>query len=166
MGNRVYVQNSRVRAGTSGARHGARCRYGQGVIWEYKFTSFKATCHRIASDGLALRPTRKPETCTRCVGATLVALAPDGKPLWHRSIGEEFAASRRTAPDDVSHCRRRYRHRQRGGVELGAQAARSHRLIALKQADRRHRVRVEPGGRPTTRPTPRRTSQTINETRC
>src|SRR3954469_7155842 len=93
MGNRVYVQNpsglgeamqERVMALDADTGH---------VVWEYRFNVFQSDVppHRV---GWA-SPAADPETgniYVMGVGATVVALNKDGKLLWDRSIGEEFAA--------------------------------------------------------------------------
>ena len=63
------------------------------VVWEYKFNIFQSDVppHRV---GWA-SPAADPETgniYALGVGATVIALSSDGKLLWERSIGEEFAA--------------------------------------------------------------------------
>src|SRR5439155_16476325 len=63
------------------------------MIWEYRFNIFQSDvpAHRV---GWA-SPAADPETGNVYafgVGATVVALTKDGKLLWQRSIGEEFAA--------------------------------------------------------------------------
>src|SRR6188474_587213 len=93
MGNRVYVQNPSGRGTSLQERVMALDADSGKVIWEYKFNIFQSDVppHRI---GWA-SPAADPETgnvYALSVGATLVALSADGKPLWQRSIGEEFAA--------------------------------------------------------------------------
>ena len=63
------------------------------VVWEYKFNIFQSDVppHRV---GWA-SPAADPETgniYALGVGATVIALSKDGKLLWDRSVGEEFAA--------------------------------------------------------------------------
>jgi outer membrane protein assembly factor BamB len=63
------------------------------VIWEYKFNIFQSDipAHRV---GWA-SPAADPETGNIYAlsgGAEAIALSKDGKPLWSRSLGEEFAA--------------------------------------------------------------------------
>ena len=63
------------------------------VIWEYKFNIFQSDipAHRV---GWA-SPAADPETGNIYAlsgGALVVALNKDGKLLWERSVGEEFAA--------------------------------------------------------------------------
>ena len=63
------------------------------VLWEHKFNIFQSDVppHRV---GWA-SPAADPETgniYALSVGASVVALSKDGKLLWQRSIGEEFAA--------------------------------------------------------------------------
>ena len=94
MGNRVYVQNPSGRGVVAaGARHGARRRHRQASSGNTSSTSSRATCRRIASAGPPPPPIRRPATSTRSASAPrCIALSKDGKLLWERSVGEEFAA--------------------------------------------------------------------------
>ena len=63
------------------------------VIWEYKVNIFQSDvpAHRIAWAS----PAVDPETGNIFIltgGAEAIALSPDGKRLWSRSFGEEYAA--------------------------------------------------------------------------
>ncbi len=63
------------------------------VVWEYRFNVFQSDVppHRIAWAS----PAADPETgniYALSVGAQVIALSKDGKLLWDRSIGEEYAA--------------------------------------------------------------------------
>ena len=63
------------------------------VVWEYKFNLFQSDvpAHRIAWAS----PAADPETGNIYAlsgGAQVIALSPEGKLLWERSFGEEFAA--------------------------------------------------------------------------
>src|SRR5687768_18092366 len=85
MGNRVYVQNPSGRGPSLQERVMALDADTGKVIWEYKFNIFQSDVppHRV---GWA-SPAADPETgnvYALGVGATLVALSPDGKPLWQR----------------------------------------------------------------------------------
>ena len=97
------------------------------VVWEYKFNVFQSDVppHRV---GWA-SPAADPETgniYAMGVGATVIALNKDGKLLWDRSIGEEFAAfTTHGGRTDVAHHRRQPGHRQRGDLELGHAAHRA-----------------------------------------
>ena len=93
MGNRVYVQNPTGRGPTQQERVMSLDADTGRVVWEYKFNVFQSDVppHRV---GWA-SPAADPETgniYALGVGATVVALSKDGKLLWERSIGEEFAA--------------------------------------------------------------------------
>ena len=93
MGNRVYVQNPSGRGPDLQERVMALDADTGKVVWEYKFNIFQSDVppHRV---GWA-SPAADPETgniYVMGVGATVIALNKDGKRLWDRSIGEEFAA--------------------------------------------------------------------------
>src|SRR5829696_2249886 len=93
MGNRVYVQNPSGRGATLQERVMALDADTGGVVWEYKFNLFQSDVpsHRI---GWA-SPAADPETGNIYAlsgGAQAIALDRDGKLLWDRSFGEEFAA--------------------------------------------------------------------------
>ena len=93
MGNRVYVQNPAGRGPTLQERVMALDADTGKVVWEYKFNIFQSDipAHRV---GWA-SPAADPETGNIFAlsgGALVVALTKDGKLLWERSIGEEFAA--------------------------------------------------------------------------
>jgi outer membrane protein assembly factor BamB len=63
------------------------------VLWEYRFTNFQSDVppHRLAWASPAADPATG-NIYALGSGAMVVALSKDGKHLWHRSIGEEFAA--------------------------------------------------------------------------
>jgi outer membrane protein assembly factor BamB len=93
MGNRVCVQNPAGRDAELQERVMCLDADTGKVIWEYKFNVFQSDVppHRV---GWA-SPAADPETgniYAMGVGATMIALTKDGKKLWERSIGEEFAA--------------------------------------------------------------------------
>jgi outer membrane protein assembly factor BamB len=93
MGNRVYVQNPSGRGAETQERVMALDADTGKVIWEYKFNAFQSDVppHRV---GWA-SPAADPETGNVYVlsgVAQVIALSRDGKPLWNRSFGEEFAA--------------------------------------------------------------------------
>jgi outer membrane protein assembly factor BamB len=93
MGNRVYVQNPSGRGANVQERVMALDADTGKVIWEYKFNAFQSDVppHRI---GWA-SPAADPETGNIYVlsgVAQVIALNRDGKFLWDRSFGEEFAA--------------------------------------------------------------------------
>jgi len=93
MGNRVYVQNPSGR-GTALQERVMCLEADTGkVVWEYKFNVFQSDVppHRV---GWA-SPAADLETgnvYALGAGATVVALSKEGKLLWDRSVGEEFAA--------------------------------------------------------------------------
>src|SRR3954463_9430775 len=93
MGNRVYVQNPSGLGENLQERVMALDADTGKVVWEYKFNIFQSDVppHRV---GWA-SPAADPETgniYVMGVGATVIALDKNGKLLWDRSIGEEFAA--------------------------------------------------------------------------
>src|SRR5439155_9719866 len=93
MGNRVYVQNPTGRGPDLQERVMALDADTGKVVWEYRFNLFQSDVppHRV---GWA-SPAADPETgniYALGVNALVVALNKEGKPLWQRSIGEEFAA--------------------------------------------------------------------------
>jgi outer membrane protein assembly factor BamB len=150
MGNRVYVQNPSGRGPSLQERVMALDADSGKVIWEYKFNIFQSDVppHRV---GWA-SPAADPETgnvYAMGVGASVVALTRDGKPLWQRSIGEEFAAF-------TTHGGRTMSPIIDGDLVIvsaavsnwGAQAARSHRIIALHKRTGDIVYVSNPGGRP------------------
>jgi len=93
MGNRIYVQNPAGLGEGMQERVMALDADTGRLMWEYKFNVFQSDVppHRV---GWA-SPTADPETgniYALGVGATVIALNKDGKLLWDRSVGEEFAA--------------------------------------------------------------------------
>jgi outer membrane protein assembly factor BamB len=150
MGNRLYVQNPSGRGPALQERVMALDVDTGKVVWEYKFNIFQSDVppHRV---GWA-SPAADPETgnvYALGVGATLVALSGDGKPLWQRSIGEEFAAF-------TTHGGRTMSPIIDGNLVIvsaavsnwGTQAARSHRIIALNKRTGDIEYVSNPGGRP------------------
>ena len=150
MGNRVYVQNPSGRGPSLQERVMALDADSGKVLWEYKFNIFQSDVppHRV---GWA-SPAADPETgnvYALGVGATLVALSAEGKPLWQRSIGEEFAAF-------TTHGGRTMSPIIDGDLVIvsaavsnwGTQAARSHRIIALNKRTGEIVYVSNPGGRP------------------
>ena len=150
MGNRVYVQNPSGRGPSLQERVMALDVDTGKVVWEYKFNIFQSDVppHRV---GWA-SPAADPETgnvYALGVGATVVALSADGKPLWQRSVGEEFAAF-------TTHGGRTMSPIVDGDLVIvsaavsnwGTQAARSHRLIALNKRTGEIVYVSNPGGRP------------------
>jgi outer membrane protein assembly factor BamB len=150
MGNRVYVQNPSGRGPALQERVMALDADTGKVIWEYKFNIFQSDVppHRV---GWA-SPAADPETgnvYALGAGATLVALTRDGKPIWQRSIGEEFAAF-------TTHGGRTMSPIIDGDLVIvsaavsnwGTQANRAHRLIALNKRTGEIVYVSHPGGRP------------------
>ena len=93
MGNRVYVQNPSSRGETLQERVMALDTETGKVVWEYKANIFQSDAppHRI---GWA-SPAADPETGNIYAltgGAQVLALSPQGRLLWTRSLGEEWAA--------------------------------------------------------------------------
>ena len=150
MGNRVYVQNPSGRGPSLQERVMALDVDTGKVLWEYKFNIFQSDVppHRV---GWA-SPAADPETgnvYALGVGATVVALSAEGKPLWQRSVGEEFAAF-------TTHGGRTMSPIVDGDLVIvsaavsnwGAQAPRSHRIIALNKRTGEIVYVSNPGGRP------------------
>ncbi len=150
MGNRVYVQNPSGRGPALQERVMALDADSGKVVWEYTFNIFQSDVppHRV---GWA-SPAADPETgniYALSVGATLVALSAEGKPLWQRSIGEEFAAF-------TTHGGRTMSPLVDGDLVIvsaavsnwGTQANRSHRIIALNKRTGEIVYVANPGGRP------------------
>ncbi len=150
MGNRVYVQNPAGRGENLQERVMALDADSGKVIWEYRFNLFQSDvpAHRI---GWA-SPAADPETGSLYVlsgGAEVMALSRDGKRLWSRSFGEEFAAF-------TTHGGRTMSPVVEGDLVIvsaavsnwGAAAARSHRILALDKRTGEVVYVSNPGGRP------------------
>jgi outer membrane protein assembly factor BamB len=150
MGNRVYVQNPSGRGTELQERVMALDADSGKVVWEYKFNIFQSDVppHRV---GWA-SPAADPDTgnvYALGVGANVIALSPQGKLLWERSIGEEFAAF-------TTHGGRTMSPIIDGDLVIvsaavsnwGTQAARAHRLIALNKRTGEIVYVSNPGGRP------------------
>ena len=150
MGNRVYVQNPSGRGPDLQERVMALDADTGKVIWEYKFNIFQSDVppHRV---GWA-SPAADPETGNIYafgVGALAIALSKDGKLLWQRSFGEEFAAF-------TTHGGRTMSPIVDGDLVIvgapvsnwGTQANRSHRLIAMDKRTGDIVWVSTPGGRP------------------
>ena len=93
MGNRVYVQNPIGHGADEQERVMALDADTGKVIWEYKFNVFQSDvpAHRVGWAAPAADPTTG-NIYAMGVCALVVALNKDGKLLWQRSLGEEFAA--------------------------------------------------------------------------
>ncbi len=150
VGNRVCVQNPSGRGPDLQERVMCLDADSGKVIWEYKFNIFQSDVppHRV---GWA-SPAADPETGNIYafgVGALAVALTKDGKLLWQRSFGEEFAAF-------TTHGGRTMSPIVEGDLVIvgapvsnwGAQANRSHRLIAMDKRTGDIVWVSTPGGRP------------------
>jgi outer membrane protein assembly factor BamB len=150
MGNRVFVQNPVGRGAELQERVMALDADTGQLVWEYRFNIFQSDVppHRV---GWA-SPSADPETghiYALGAGATVVALSRDGKLLWDRSIGEEFAAftthGGRTAAPLID-----------GDLVIinaalsnwGQFGARGHRFIALDKRTGEIIYVAQPGGRP------------------
>ena len=150
MGNRVYVQNPAGRGAQLQERVMALDADSGKVIWEHRINMFQSDvpAHRIAWAS----PAVDPETGNIYVlsgGAEAIALSPDGKRLWSRSFGEEFAAfttrGGRTMSPVID-----------GDLVIvsgafsnwGSAAARAHRFVALDKRTGEVIYVSNPGGRP------------------
>jgi outer membrane protein assembly factor BamB len=150
MGNRVYVQNPSGRGANLQERVMALDANTGKPVWEYRFNLYQSDvpAHRV---GWA-SPAADPETGNIYAlsgGAQVIALSRDGKLLWDRSIGEEFAAF-------TTHGGRTMSPLVDGDLVIvsaavsnwGTNAARSHRLIALDKRTGDIVYVSNPGGRP------------------
>jgi outer membrane protein assembly factor BamB len=150
MGNRVYLQNPSGHGAELQERVMALDADTGKVVWEYKFNIFQSDVppHRV---GWA-SPAADPDTgniYALGVGATVVALTKDGKLLWDRSVGEEFAAF-------TTHGGRTMSPLLDGDLVIvssaisswGTQANRLHRFIALDKRTGDIVWMSSPGGRP------------------
>lgn len=150
MGNHVYVQNPAGRGAELQERVMCLDADTGKLVWEYRFNIFQSDVppHRV---GWAA-PAADVETGNVYAlggGATVVALSKDGKLLWDRSIGEEFAAftthGGRTAAPLID-----------GELVIvnaavsnwGAMGNRGHRFIALDKRSGEIVYVAQPGGRP------------------
>jgi outer membrane protein assembly factor BamB len=150
MGNRVFVQNPAGRGAAMQERVMALDADTGKVVWEYKFNIFQSDVppHRV---GWA-SPAADPDTgniYALSVGAQVVALSKDGKLLWDRSIGEEFAAF-------TTHGGRTMSPIIDGDLVIvsaaisswGAQGNRAHRFLGLDKRTGDIVWVATPGGRP------------------
>jgi outer membrane protein assembly factor BamB len=150
MGNRVFVQNPAGRGAAMQERVMALDADTGKVVWEYKFNIFQSDVppHRV---GWA-SPAADPDTgniYALSVGAQVVALSKDGKLIWDRSIGEEFAAF-------TTHGGRTMSPIIDGDLVIvsaaisswGAQGNRAHRFLGLDKRTGDIVWVATPGGRP------------------
>jgi outer membrane protein assembly factor BamB len=150
MGNRVYVQNPIGRRTELQERVMALDADTGKVIWEHKINLFQTDVppHRI---GWAT-PAADPETGNIYAlsgGAQVIALNRDGRLLWDRSFGEEFAAF-------TTHGGRTMAPIIDGDLVIvsapvsnwGGSAGRAHRFMALDKRSGEVVYVSNPGGRP------------------
>jgi outer membrane protein assembly factor BamB len=150
VGNRVYVQNPSGRDENLQERVMALDADTGRVVWEYKFNLFQSDVppHRI---GWA-SPAADIETGNIYAlsgGAQVIALNSQGRLLWERSFGEEFAAF-------TTHGGRTMSPLVDGDLVIvsaavsnwGTSANRSHRFIALDKRTGEVMYVANPGGRP------------------
>lgn len=150
MGNRVYVQNPSGRGEDLRERVMALDADTGRVVWQHLFNLYQSDVppHRVAWASPAV------DQATGNVyafsgGAEAIGLDRDGKLLWSRSIGEEFAAF-------TTHGGRTMSPVIDGDLVIvsaavsnwGAHAARAHRLIALDKRTGEVVYVANPGGRP------------------
>jgi outer membrane protein assembly factor BamB len=149
-GNRIYLQNPSSRGETLQERVMALDTETGRTVWEYKVNLFQsdAPAHRI---GWA-SPAADPETGNIYAltgGAQVIALSPEGRLLWTRSLGEEWAAF-------TTHGGRTMSPLVDGDLVIvsaaisswGANANRTHRLVALDKRSGDIVYLANPGGRP------------------
>jgi outer membrane protein assembly factor BamB len=150
MGNRVYVQNpSGVGEGLQERVMALDADTGK-VVWEYKFNVFQSDVppHRVGWASPAVDP-ETGNVYVMGVGATVSALNKDGKLLWDRSVGEEFAAF-------TTHGGRTTSPLIDGDLVIvsaaisswGAGSPRQHRFLALDKRTGDIIWVASPGGRP------------------
>ncbi len=150
MGNRLYVQNPAGRGANLQERVMALDVDTGKVLWEYRFNLFQSDVppHRI---GWA-SPAADPDTGNIYAlsgGAQVIALSRDGKLLWDRSIGEEWAAF-------TTHGGRTMSPLIDGDLVIvsaavsnwGTSGNRAHRFIALDKRTGDVVYVSNPGGRP------------------
>ena len=150
LGNRVYVQNPAGRGAELQERVMALDADSGKVVWEYKFNLFQSDAppHRIGWASPAADPLTG-NVYALSGGAQVIALSPEGKLLWTRSFGEEFAAF-------TTHGGRTMSPVIDGDLVIvsaavsnwGTSSNRSHRLIALDKRTGEVVYVSNPGGRP------------------
>lgn len=150
MGNRVYVQNPAGRGVALQERVMALDADTGRVVWEYKFNLFQSDVppHRVGWASPAADPATG-NIYALSGGAEVIALNRDGKLLWNRSFGEEFAAF-------TTHGGRTMSPLVDGDLVIvsapvsnwGTSAARAHRFIALDKQTGDVVYVANPGGRP------------------
>jgi outer membrane protein assembly factor BamB len=150
MGNRVYVQNPAGRGTELQERVMALDADSGKVVWEYRFNIFQSDVppHRIGWASPAIDP-ETGNIYALSGGAQAIALSRDGKLLWERSFGEEFAAF-------TTHGGRTMSPIVDGGLVIvsaavsnwGTSANRAHRLMGLDKRTGDVVYVANPGGRP------------------
>jgi outer membrane protein assembly factor BamB len=150
MGNRVFVQNPAGRGADLQERVMCLDADTGKVLWEYRFNIFQSDVppHRVGWASPAVDP-ETGNVYALGVGASVVALTRDGTLLWHRPIGEEFAAF-------TTHGGRTTSPLIDGDLVIvssaisnwGALGARMHRFIALDKRTGDIVYIASPGGRP------------------
>jgi len=149
-GNRVYVQNPAGRGKQLQERVMALDADSGKVVWEYRFNIFQSDvpAHRVGWASPAIDPDTG-NVYALSGGAQVIALSPDGKPLWDRSFGEEYAAF-------TTHGGRTSSPLVDGNLVIvsapvsnwGSAAGRAHRFIALDKRTGDVIYVSNPGGRP------------------
>ena len=150
MGNRVYLQNPAGRGTDLRERVMALDADTGKMVWEYRFNLFQSDVptHRVGWASPAIDPDTG-NVYALSGGAEVIALSRDGKPLWQRSFGEEFAAF-------TTHGGRTMNPLVDGDLVIvsaavsnwGTSANRSHRFIALDKRTGDVMYVANPGGRP------------------
>jgi outer membrane protein assembly factor BamB len=150
MGNRVYLQNPSGRGAALQERVMAVNADTGSVLWEYKFNIFQSDipAHRVGWASPAVDP-ETGNVYALSGGAQVIALNSDGKLLWERAFGEEYAAF-------TTHGGRTMSPVIDGDLVIvsaaisswGDSAARAHRFIALDKRTGDIVYVANPGGRP------------------
>jgi len=150
MGYRIYLQNPAGRGVDLRERVMALDADTGKLVWEYRFNLFQSDVppHRIGWASPAIDP-ETGNIYALSGGAEAIALSRDGKPLWQRSFGEEFAAF-------TTHGGRTMNPLVDGDLVIvsaavsnwGTSANRGHRLIALDKRTGEVVYVANPGGRP------------------
>lgn len=149
-GNRVYVQNPAGRGAALQERVMALDADTGKVVWEYRFNIFQSDVppHRVGWASPAIDP-ETGNIYALSGGAQAIALGPEGKLLWDRSLGEEWAAF-------TTHGGRTMSPVVDGDLVIvsaavsnwGAHANRAHRFVALDKRTGDTIYVSHPGGRP------------------
>src|SRR4051812_10845855 len=150
LGNRVYVQNPAGLGENMQERVMALDADTGKVVWEYRFNVFQSDVppHRVGWASPAV-DAETGNIYAMGVGASVIALNKDGKLLWDRSVGEEFAAF-------TTHGGRTTSPLVDGDLVIvsaaisswGTGASRQHRFIALDKRTGDIVWIASPGGRP------------------